>query len=68
MNTFRARYDGRCPSCAVVIESGDLLTYDDGQVVHAECADVERPERRVRATCPDCWQEYAVNGDCACTP
>lgn len=36
---FEARYPGRCPQCGERIEPGDEVTYNDDEVVHAECDD-----------------------------
>ncbi len=41
MNAFEARYHGRCGLCDGDIEPGDLVVYEDDELVHAECADAE---------------------------
>lgn len=54
---FPARYPGKCPACGDAIDTGDLLTYDeDDVVVHSECAS-RAPEqtRRPVVICPSCY-------------
>lgn len=37
--TFTAKYEGHCYNCGDPIEPGDDVTYDDDEIVHAECAE-----------------------------
>lgn len=63
---FQAKYPGRCVACDDEIEVGDLLRWDDDVAVHAGC-DAKNPMPELqRETCPKCWTEIAVSGDCAC--
>jgi hypothetical protein len=71
--TFRAKYDGHCGECGEEIQEGEMLEWAETQrgrtVVHADCADsVIEAQKKLskRETCPDCWQEIAVNGSCGC--
>lgn len=74
--SFRAKYDGHCGECGDEIQEGDLLEWAETQrgrtVVHSDCADkisddpARSQQSRKRDTCPDCWQEIAVNGSCGC--
>lgn len=62
--TFEAKYGGRCGVCDERIKPGDLATYSDDVVVHADCPD--EPERPARPVCDMCWMEIASNGKCGC--
>lgn len=55
MSTFAARYAGHCAAeCGTPIAPGDLVRYEDDQIVHADCVPrVERP----REVCTSCWTE-----------
>jgi hypothetical protein len=73
VNTFTARYSGRCHLCETGISEGDQVSWDDDRVVHEEClgrvaVSRERREsvcptcrlataRLVRGMCPDCAAE-----------
>lgn len=65
--TFEAKYDGKCATCGEVIRSGEKLTWDDDTAVHLGCLDGPSADR-VRPTCPDCWEQVALNGSCGCDP
>ena len=65
--TFKAKYDGRCGECSEVIREGDLLEWEDGEVVHAGCHQYGgNPAMPARPTCSKCWQVPAANGECGC--
>ena len=49
MNTFQARYDGRCAECEHRIRPGDDVAYDEDELVHAKCV------QPVYDTCGRCW-------------
>jgi hypothetical protein len=52
---FQARYVGHCAAeCGNPIVPGDMVRYDDDQIVHDSCVPrVERPKE----ICPKCWME-----------
>ena len=54
MSTFEARFGGICGSCTERIHRGDLATYAEDVVVHADCEDSAQPERKVEV-CTQCW-------------
>lgn len=55
MSAFEARFGGNCCSCDERIHIGDLVTYAlDDVVVHADCEDSARPERKTEV-CGKCW-------------
>jgi len=63
VRTFPARFPGRCAAdCGERIAEGDEVTYVDDQLVHAECADRDRPTcglgpmptPRAVHVCPEC--------------
>lgn len=55
MRTFEARYAGKCGGCGERIKEGDLVGYDDSDVlVHADCADAA-PVERPAVVCHQCW-------------
>lgn len=56
MTTSHAKYEGGfCPNdCGERIHTGDLVTWDGDELVHATCA----PRLELTPTeivCPDCW-------------
>lgn len=51
--SFQAKYGGNCGACGERIHVGDLATYSDDVVVHADCED-SQPERKVEV-CTICW-------------
>lgn len=64
---FPAKYDGRCPACAEVIDAGDLLIADaDDRFVHLDCADRKTGPQRPAEVCPRCFITKAANGACGC--
>lgn len=66
-HSFTARYPGRCGGCDDGIEVGEVLTYDeDNVVIHADCA--PNPERisKPPEVCPRCFLAKAENGSCGC--
>lgn len=39
---FLARYDSRCPECGdQIVADVDEIVMDDGDAIHADCADVD---------------------------
>jgi hypothetical protein len=52
---FQAKYIGHCAAdCGNPIQVGDLVTYEDDQIVHEGCLPkTERP----RELCPRCFME-----------
>lgn len=53
--SFEAKYVGYCCSCDDLIHVGDLAVYAlDDVVVHADCEDSARPERKAEV-CAQCW-------------
>jgi hypothetical protein len=68
MKPFEARYDGRCQACNERIYAGDMCTFDDDRIVHADC---ERTQFRdpftiERQPCPKCFTVPPVSGVCGC--
>jgi hypothetical protein len=61
---FNAKYPGRCGTCDKRIAVDDLVTYDDGELVHAKC-EASQADDQVDLTtvCPHCWLIHA--GGCA---
>lgn len=65
--TFRAKFEGgMCPAdCGSRIHEGDLVTYVDDELMHAECVPKRDPftlgPREV--VCPDCF----LVRPCRCT-
>lgn len=56
--TFPARYDGTCAAdCGNRIHPGDLVRYEDDQLVHDECAPKPDPLelKPTEVVCPDCY-------------
>jgi hypothetical protein len=51
---FEAKYAGTCDSCTERIKPGDLVTYTDDVIVHADCEEHAVPERKTE-TCTECW-------------
>ena len=64
--TFEAKYVGRCGVCDERIKPGDLATYSDDVVVHADCPEPVDEYVPVRAVCGRCFIEPAANGKCGC--
>lgn len=64
--TFLARYPGRCANCDEGIEVDDLLTYADDVVIHADCNEAPRPDRKPTEVCPRCFIAKALSGECGC--
>lgn len=61
MNSFEARYPGRCPACREPIKVGDpILDTEDGYV-HDHCADAVDREL-AKTPCTSCWLVHA--GEC----
>ena len=63
--SFQAKYPGRCTACDERIHEGDLVTYDDDQIIHATCDVPSLPHQRDDLTqvCRHCWTIHA--GKCA---
>jgi hypothetical protein len=63
---FAAKYPGRCGSCERNIEPGDLVRYDDDELVHNKCAGLDlvttAPSTGSALVCPECNIDHA--GDC----
>jgi hypothetical protein len=62
--SFGAKYAGRCAACDERISVGDLIRYEDDEVVHTDCPepqDIDAPRRNERQ-CPDCFTIHA--GEC----
>jgi hypothetical protein len=56
MSTFEAKYSGYCHAeCGQRIEVGDLATYRDNELIHADCADRQVRDERSVAICRSCW-------------
>jgi hypothetical protein len=57
--TFTAMYKGVCPGCGDAIEPGEEAAYDEGVVVHADCAGRARVRvaRKPAEVCTSCWLE-----------
>lgn len=52
---FPAKFPGRCAAeCGEPIREGDLVRYDEDQIVHEECI---VKEERPKEICPRCWTE-----------
>ncbi|MEQ6899253.1 hypothetical protein [Microbacterium sp. KR10-403] len=67
--TFPAQYDGVCAAeCGSRIHPGDIVRYEDGQLVHDECA--PQPDQLevqpYETTCPDCWMIYRTEAGHEC--
>lgn len=56
--SFPARFDGKCAAgCDSRIHPGDRVRYEEGQLVHDECAPNADPLTigPRETVCPDCW-------------
>lgn len=65
MNTFTARYDGRCCMCDKRIDAGDEVRYDDDDdLVHARCEQPHPDAGQIDMSqvCPTCWLVHP--GEC----
>lgn len=62
---FPARYPGRCWTCEEPIKVGQPVTYDEDQLVHADC-DTVPPSPPAPPPCPRCFMIPATNGTCEC--
>lgn len=62
--SFNARYPGRCASCEERIHEGDLVKYEDDELVHTQCpAPVSEFTIGPRETiCGQCFTIHA--GEC----
>lgn len=59
---FEARYSGRCGVCDGGIQPGQMATFVEDEIAHAEC-----PTPTILADpCPRCFQIPAANGECGC--
>lgn len=54
MSEFEAKYGGTCGSCDERIRVGELVTYDEDVLVHAECEAAARMVRN-QDVCGTCW-------------
>lgn len=61
--TFRARYPGRCAACEEPIRHDDEITYEEGQVVHADC---ERHVPKPQPICRGCFLSYPLDANGLC--
>jgi hypothetical protein len=63
--SFRAQFGGRCGGCDERIHEGDLVKYDDDQLVHVGCDVTSLPNDRddLGAVCRSCWLIHS--GECA---
>lgn len=67
MNTFPARYPGRCGACDERIHEGDPIRFSAESAtnfVHADCEAAAPPERKPQPMCPRCFTELPVTGVC----
>ena len=67
MNSFPARYNGRCGACDERIHEGDPIRFDGESAtnfVHADCAAAAPRERKPQPICPECFTELPVTGVC----
>lgn len=63
---FLARYPGRCWTCEEPIRVDQPVTYDQEQLVHANC-DPAAPDTKPEApACPRCHMIPSANGTCEC--
>lgn len=55
--TFRAKFDGVCAAeCGNRIHPGDLVRYEDDQLVHVECVPADPFALRAgEVVCGTCW-------------
>jgi len=56
--SFTARYTGRCASCHLRVDKGDLVRFDDDhRIIHNACAPADDPTvlRRTEEVCGVCW-------------
>lgn len=54
MSEFEAKYGGSCGACDERIRMGELVTYADDNLVHAECEAAARIVRKADV-CGTCW-------------
>lgn len=54
MGTFLARFPGQCGNCGRRVFAGEVLAYDEGEVVHVECVG-EGPAPVQKEVCGKCW-------------
>jgi hypothetical protein len=66
MSTFEAKWGGKCAGCGERIHEGDLCTYADDALVHADCPEPVDPLRLQRPVCAKCFTEVPVTGTCGC--
>lgn len=59
VNTFEARYPGRCPACGESIKVGDPIADSEDGYVHDDC---QQPEQPAKPPCTGCWMVHA--GEC----
>lgn len=52
--SFEAKYAGWCTACDDRIHVGDIATYEDDTIVHADCEGSAQPERKPEV-CTQCW-------------
>lgn len=55
MSPFAARYHSTCPACGNHISPDDTVSWLNDEVVHALCADPDRPTPAPAETCNACW-------------
>lgn len=56
MRPFPARFDGVCAAdCGDRIHPGDMVRYEDDQLVHVECAPKPDPLESSEVVCGVCW-------------
>lgn len=68
--SWPARYEGKCAECGEAVEVGQQIEYADPpsagwrRVQHVTCP--ESVEPAARPTCPRCFMEIALSGECGC--
>ena len=63
---MKAKYPGFCTDCREPIRIGDDIDRCDDGWSHIECDGPLTVERPRGDTCPNCWTQRSLTGECLC--